>query len=1057
MNMDKNQMLAVTSVGQNILVSASAGAGKTRVLVERLIKRCIEDRVGMDEILALTFTAAAAAEMKNRTAAGLQERYEKEDDPDNQAWLTRQMILLNSADITTISAFCLTIIRKYCSVIGLDPATAEHVLDDAGVNRYKEAAFHEALQIFDEENHPLLIAILETFAPRSEDYEKLREIVEDICTHASADRDPLQWIRNASDAAQEVSRFDQLPENVRHWFFRAIHLHFDSITEQMGKMLTYGTDSAKIMKKYDDLKSASVRLENCANYLKEENYDMFRESFIRFGEDLSTPTDNKQAVYTAAREAMYKSCEQLSAILYDSSVLISDHNESSEIIRGLCRLAELTYTGFGELKKENACMDFSDMERFAWDILNANDGAVSKLYQARLKEVMVDEFQDTSVLQDAIIRKLAKPGTIFRVGDVKQSIYRFRQAKPALMRSLMNDPDTMQITLEHNYRSMETIIRFCNELFMRLMNVPGCLDDYQEQDIVTPGTDAQKQTDGVPVRFVLLDVPAKEEDSDEDSWGKKETKAIWIASEIRRMVQEEGRSWNDFAILVRSHNDKPVLKRVFETYGIPYDIDAREGFYNSPLCAVIRSLIEWMIDRKKIISALAVLTSGIYRFDDNTLAELKIRSGKVLKGIREEHPEIETELDELLEIALNYGIAAFLSEVSLRHDFYDRLDSSSKANFDYLFETAVKLERDGANIYDLLERMQAGTDEKSSDAMSRSKDDQAVIVTTIHQSKGLQYHTVFLWSTETVKDNDASSSVLVDDELYIGADHFSMPWRVRRPTVTRIAAQFRGNLEDLEEYTRLLYVALTRARVRLIMVDCMKKAPEESEPITLSVLARRKGMSGLILSAMQDVPGLFRIEHHPAPDEPEKEMLGAKYVSELPHFNLPVETFAPSLTPSQSEFSELPNLEPESRRMRRAHGTLIHEVVSRLPNRMWKEEDLYEYDLSEDDRERIFAFGNSDLYKEALSMDIQKEFPFYVETEDIRMHGVIDFAAVGPDEIILIDFKTDRTDPSVLLSRYTVQLQSYSTALKQIYPGRTVRAYLWSFTHNTAIPVPDKD
>ena len=184
MNMDVYQEMAVRSTGQNILVSASAGAGKTRVLVERLIKRCLEDRVGMDEVLAVTFTAAAAVEMKNRAAKTLQERLQTVNDSQQAEWIRKQMILLDSADITTIDAFCLTIIQKYFSVIGLDPATASNVMDEASVNKYKKAAFFKALQIYDEEHHDMIISLTEMFSPRSEDYETLQGMVDTIIKHA---------------------------------------------------------------------------------------------------------------------------------------------------------------------------------------------------------------------------------------------------------------------------------------------------------------------------------------------------------------------------------------------------------------------------------------------------------------------------------------------------------------------------------------------------------------------------------------------------------------------------------------------------------------------------------------------------------------------------------------------------------------------------------------------------------------------------------------------------------------------------------------------------------
>ncbi len=1048
-NMDEQQTKAVQSSGKNILVSASAGAGKTRVLVERLIKRCTKDHVGMDEILALTFTAAAAAEMKNRTAARLLETLNEETDPAEKEWIRKQMILLDSADITTIDAFCLKIIQKYCSLIGLDPDTARHVLDDASVDMLMQEAFRDAVRAYDREHHETLLKVLEIFSARSENYDNLKKAVEDILAKAGSTSDPEGWIESARRYGAPVKSMKDMPADIREWFTASLRMKLDGIIEKADRLPELAKDSPKLMKKADELEAVRVRLQNCRNRLEEGNYDLFRESFIAFGEEYTTPADGAAAEYTAVRKALAEACDRLASVLYDSSVFVKDHNENAEIVSALCDLSLLSRRFFLAKKQAAAAMDFTDMEHYAFEILQAAGGAAAEVYRNRLKEVMVDEFQDTSSLQDEIIRSLAKPGTIFRVGDVKQSIYRFRQAKPSLMRSLMEDADTMQITLKHNYRSMDTVVEFCNELFTRLMNVRGAMDTYSEKDRVSTGAPYQISERRVPVRFALL--PADPSSDEEETPQKKQVKAMYIAREIQRLNEEEGFDWRDFAVLVRSHTDKGILRSTFEQYGIPYDIDAREGFYNSPLCRVVCSMMEWMCEPDSLIPSLAVLTSPFCRISDEEIAGMKLRGGSVLKGLQAEHPEILREMKELYEIGCRLGITAMLSEIALRHDFYEALDNTQKANFDLLFETAVNMEHDGRNFYDLLDRMRAGTDEKSSEAVSRGKDDHVVTVTTIHQSKGLQYPVVFLWSTETSRPHDSSPTLLVDEDLYFGLQHIGLPHRLKRPTVSYLAAAHKSELEDLEEYTRLLYVPLSRAEKQPIIVDALKKEPPQREEITLSTLAERKGMSGLILSALRDIPGLFRIEYPDIPEVIRTDELRGKYVSSLVRFSAEAEHFAPLLTPSRTEARYLPDLETSI--SGKLYGRRIHEIIASLPDRRWTEDDPGIADLPESDREKLLNFSDSKLYERALQYEIRKEFPFYIETEEIRMHGVMDFAAFAEDRIILIDFKTDHTVPKELMNRYGDQIRAYRTALQAMYPGKEVEAYLWSFYLNKEIEV----
>ena len=198
MEMDVNQRLAVETTGKNILVSASAGAGKTRVLVERLVKRCVTDRIGMDEILAVTFTEAAAAEMKNRIAASLQELSVTPSSAEEAEWIQKQIVLLTNADITTIDSFCLNLIRKYYNVIGLDPAVTRNILDESSRQTLLDNAFRKALTCHNEIHHDVLLYLLKTTSPRSEDYDTLKTMITSIMDQCQQHESASEWLLRAS-------------------------------------------------------------------------------------------------------------------------------------------------------------------------------------------------------------------------------------------------------------------------------------------------------------------------------------------------------------------------------------------------------------------------------------------------------------------------------------------------------------------------------------------------------------------------------------------------------------------------------------------------------------------------------------------------------------------------------------------------------------------------------------------------------------------------------------------------------------------------------------------
>lgn len=1052
MKMDPQQDAAVKTVGTDILVSASAGAGKTRVLIERLIKRCVQDRVPLDRVLAVTFTQAAAAEMKNRAAMRLQECLQAADTEEERSWLQQQIVLLDSAAITTIDAYCLSLIQKYYSVIGLDPAMAANILDGGMHDQYLHEAFLAVIAEEEQTRPQLLKTALELCAPHSEDYDTLLSVLTAIISHADASVSPSEWFQSARSSAGAIRRLEDLPAPLLDSFYQDLQLRYDSCLEDLAVMERTALESEKLMKKEADLKAAANLLRSCAPFLEQRNYDLFRTAFFSFGEQAKTPSDSGQKEYTDARKALFAHAGTLAEQLYDSSLLVRDHNDLVQLSHFLLDLAEKTRTGFLTVKRAHACMDFADMERFALEILEKNGGAVAGILQNSFDEIMVDEFQDTSLLQNLIIEQLARPGTVFRVGDVKQSIYRFRQAKPALMRGLMQDPDMKQITLEHNYRSKENIVSYCNELFGRLMNVPGCADRYEARDIVSIGTDRQKLNTPQPIQMILLRAPS-DEPGEKGAAASRRRKADWISGEILRLIREEGFGYEDMAVLVRSHHDKGVLKESFDRFGIPYDIDAREGFFRSPLAQTVLGILHAMIDPSDPIALLTVLTSPLCSLSDEQLAEMKTRHASIHEAVSAEVPQLLSELNELRAIAREQGLSALLSEIAVRHGFYESLPEGQKANFDFLFEKTVKLEETSRSVHDLIAMMEASEEESSSEALTRGRDDKVVTVTTIHQSKGLQYRAVFLWGTGQNLAQENRDPVLVDDDLFLGIRHVDLPWHTVRTTVDRIAVAGKQNREDLEEFTRLLYVALTRAEERLYLVDSEDSMQTQRSAMTLPALNARSGLTGLVLAGMGEIPGLFEIHHLLPEDVVKAPPLPSRYVKALPRYAGTEQLLPPAMTPSETEVTFLPDLDLSTDGSGKRHGTLMHEALAALPNRLWTEADLDAFGLSDSDKARILAFGSSDLYRRALGMEIAHELPFYVEMDGIRMHGAMDFVAVSADQVLLVDYKTDSVSLTEIARRYSDQLNAYRRALEQIYPDHAIEVYAWSLHAGEAVRI----
>ena len=1041
MPFDKNQSLAVNTVGTNILVSASAGAGKTGVLVSRLIKRCLVDHVSLDEILAVTFTAAAAGEMKNRVAFRLQEEYQKDDS--DREWIEKQMVLLATANITTIDAFCKTIIEKYYNVIGLDPAMPKNILDDGRKQILFSNALHKAIEIIDSQHHQDLLNVLEYLSVRSEDYDSLQTIINKIITVSEGTDDCEAWLRHAySSLSVDICMHD---EEIRNHFLAQLKIHMLSLQNSLSSMKSYAVLDEKLSLKIDEITKVENRLSFVMSALEDNDYEQFVDRLITASLDFKTPSNGKNIEYTAVRKKFTDTLKVLSKNLYDLQTYKEDSKDIQPIAKTLLDIVCLTASLFEEEKKKEVCMDFSDMEKYAYQILTKDNFAISKIYQNTFKEVMVDEFQDTSTLQNEIIKLLAKQGTIFRVGDVKQSIYRFRQAKPDLMRSLFTEENEKTIVLEHNYRSKDTIVKFCNALFSRVMNIDGCKDTYDEKDTVTVGTERQIVKEPNPVEFILV------EQDQEEKIPLKQAKAFYIANKIKEL-HEEGIPYKDFCVLVRSHSDKPTLRYAFDLFQIPYDIDAREGFFKTSLCQTIYSLLKAIVNPEDVLSLLAVASSQLYGLNDTELSNLKIQYGSFYKGLKETHSDIFKDLKDFKEIADNNGIVALLTAISQKNDFYNRLTSKDQANFDFLFEKTITLEKNYHSIYDLLDFMEASEDEKSTEAMSKNKDDDVVTVTTIHQSKGLQYKIVFLWSTSQNKQMDFSSPILVDETLGFGFNHIDKPYRTVRPTMVRLAIEHKANIEDLEEFNRLLYVALTRAEEKLYIVDNAEKKVPYEENYNIASLNSRKGMTGLILSAMKEIPDLFVINHVYLNDFSLNKSQYAQEKAVLPTFTLDVPVSDLPVRPSEKETSKLPALTSKMHQGT-AYGTSIHEIFEKLPLRTWTTDDLDIYQIPQKTKEQILNFSHSDLYQKGLTMTIHKEYPFFVKNGSSYIQGIIDFLAMNDTEVILIDYKTDNASLEAIANMYHEQILTYKKALTMLYPDKTISTYIYSLSNQEFIEI----
>lgn len=1033
------QKEAIETTGKNVLVSASAGAGKTAVLVERLRKRCIDDRIPLNKIIALTFTDAAAAEMKKRLSKTLNEYYTKTDDKD---YVKQQLVYLQNADITTIDAYCLKIVKKYANVLGLDPAMVMNIADDATLAAIKSEAFDMTLNTMLKENKEAVYDLTQYFSPRSEDVESFKTSIFSIITCANTSNDPDAWYKMAKHRYEPIHTLSELDDMTLSLYYDYLKFKLSSIIHYCDQLLTILSLNDKVKDEYITLvKKKKAAHEECLKNI--HFYDTFCLLFkgaIKL--EIKNPR-NIDASFKNIKEDLEKIEKDLLENLYDSTILIKDHNQLSSFVSYLLDFAKQCGQNIQALKFKYKTIDFEDMEHFAYQILISNNGLIAKQIADAHEEIMVDEFQDTSTLQNDIIECISNGHNTFRVGDVKQSIYRFRKAKPSLMRNMKQDTDNYHvICFPNNFRSKENIVEFNNELYSACMNIEGCLDEYGSEDVAVIGSDKQKDIKDDAIKFYLLEK--------EKGQAAAVLKAEFIANKIYTMMNEDSKlHYSDFVVLLKSHHDKRYLKDAFEKFNLPYNVDAKDNFYKSDACMMVLSFCKLLISRDDI-ALLSVLTS-FYNVSNDELALLKLNYNNIYKGlVLTNHPFID-DLNELKILYKEKGLLACLNKISTINDFYERkIDNKQKTNFDQLFEIARKYVSTSFSLEQFIDEIEHMDDTDTKEVTSISKDEDVVRAVTIHQSKGLQYNTVFLWSNSLFMPHDTNSVVLCDSDYGIAIKPLEMPYRYSRNSIERIGLEHKVALEELEEYTRLLYVATTRAVDRLYIVDELKESIKDTD-ISLSTLFKRKGITGTVLASLannhyMDVEIVSDLSFE-YPD-----IIEDYSIQTIKHLDPYVLNMVNIVSPSKQHSLFPKKLKPVDQF---SHGTLIHETLEHIEFRPWSTEELKALQLNDKDIKHLLWFNNTDLFKQLCHMKCYKEYPFiYLKDNKTVVNGTIDLLAMKDNEILCIDYKTNHnTTKEELIDMYQSQLNIYRDCLAKAYPEHHITCMIVALSIEEAFEI----
>ncbi|MDD7114529.1 MAG: helicase-exonuclease AddAB subunit AddA [Lachnospiraceae bacterium] len=868
MEFTKEQELAVRLRGKDILVSAGAGAGKTRVLISRMAEMILDEDnpIPVDSFLVMTFTNAAADEMKERITGELNLRLE--NDPDNR-YLRKQLRMLSHADISTVHSFCNRLIRKHFNVVGIDPSF--RIGEEGELFLLKQKAIENVLEEAYQSGRDSFYQLVEAYMPGKDDH-KLEELIENMYRFSRGFPDSNRWFSDFLSQAEKLGDSKELKHSViLSDLVNKAKTVFQDLYLNVVDALEWFENENGPERFYQIMFRDKEVLENLQSM---EEYDAVFETL----NGLSLPNlpqgtkkekewlhlEEVKAIHRSVKEKLKELKEKdfflsLSAICMENKIIFPYLKEMTVLTQEFHEL-------YFQMKKDKNVYDFDDLEHIALDILvdsydeagQAIPSQTARELSSKYKTIFVDEYQDTNLVQETIVNLLSDPkkNHLFVVGDVKQSIYRFRQARPDLFLARYHQYQDEQeengvvIELRDNFRSTFNVLYFCNDIFSHLMknNFGGI--DYNEQVALRPGKGTPMAEFDDLCELMLLIEDEEKENSSQD-WNEVEAEAAMIARRIREL-SEEGFEYKDIVILARSGTKwSETMEEFLLEAGIPAISENKTGYFQTREIRVVLNYLSVVDNVYQDIPMASVLLSPIGALNEEELTELKVLISPVERGayplydlmkiylVEGEDDKLKKKLERFLDLLLYFRrrkkempLHALLWEIYQKTGIFDAVQlmpegKKRKENLMMLLQRAEEYEKTVfKGLFYFIRYMEQLKSYEIDLAEASTEDNNldAVRIMTIHKSKGLEFPVVFLCGMSG-KFNlmDGNKQVLFHPDLGVGMEYIDMNTRTHHPSLMKKKIKEQILKETLEEELRILYVAMTRAQRKLILTGSVKE------------------------------------------------------------------------------------------------------------------------------------------------------------------------------------------------------------------------------------------
>ncbi len=881
MNWTNEQRQAIEYSGENILLAAAAGSGKTAVLVQRIIELiCHEkDPININELLVLTFTDAAAREMREKISNAIEKALS--ENPENKH-LQNQRLLMHSASISTIHSFCLMLIKNNIHMTDL-PVNFSLVSEIENKMLIDTALDSVLERFYGNIDHDKSIRDLVMGYGGIKNDSALRETVLSLLSFSKSMASPSKWLNSTVREFLLVKKSNSLLGTVwQKWLTeKAEQLKCETIKLYQDILFEcQSLEEGHSYIQFFDIEKASIA--RTFSHMDTRDYSSVRDGvavfeFQRLPQGMRNPDEKTLALQNKIKALRQMAKDNMSDLwsLYriPEEEMIKRIAETYPIIRTLKNIVLICDRNHTKLKREKNFLDFSDLEHEALELLVGKNGErtmTAKALREKYHEILIDEYQDTNHIQDAIFGALSRENrNIFMVGDLKQSIYTFRNAVPKLFadkyqRYEQSAGDGHLIRLFKNFRSRKAVVDVANFTFSTVMGLEVGDVDYTEEEYLIQGAEYPIGTDTVDFvpefHFACTNGELAE---GEEHLSKSEIEARIAAKRIREMIdsgfkvfdkqKKEMRpiKYSDVVVLMRNTKSAaPVFESVFEESGIPTYTEVGRSYLDAKEVQTVLSFLQIIDNPRQDIPLIAVMRSPMWGFSPEDLAKIrsKMKKGCFFDAVihcaslgDEKTVDFLNELNILRKKSEHSGIEQLIWHIYYEYGYYAYAGAQSRgrerqANLKLLFQRAAEFEHTGlSGLFSFMAYIESLKSQGLDLAPSKilGDGDNVVKIMTIHKSKGLEFPVVILSDTaRNFNIRDLSDNIIWNSEIGIGLDYVDTKLRVRYPSIPReiVAAKSKGEL--LSEEMRLLYVALTRAREKLI-VTCTFKETKQGPTLPL--------------------------------------------------------------------------------------------------------------------------------------------------------------------------------------------------------------------------------